>query len=257
MTKFKSAAANRLLTAAGTQDVLEAVRTIAAALLRETECPPTDLVTIAARLNAKLSAADIFGSGELRRSGGDYEIVYAADLSVPRRRFTIAHELAHVVIDQTGPNAPRTGQELERLCDLIAVELLMPERIFRAHLPAELHMADVFALATRFQTSLVATAHRCAELARSTVFEVVNEKLTWSCGPLRRSAALRDEDLMEHMRRAASGQSALTVLYLNDDSSIRPVRVEYHAFGNTGRALFLLTNTSMSEAERVLQAHAG
>jgi hypothetical protein len=62
---------------------------------------------------------------------------------------------------------------------------------------------------------------------------------------------------MQHIRRASAGESAQTVLYLNDDSSIRAVRVEYHAYGRTGRALFLLANTSMSEAEKALQAHAG
>jgi predicted transcriptional regulator len=98
------------------------------------------------------------------------------DLSVPRRRFTIAHELAHVVIGQTGPNAPRAGKEPERLCDLIAVELLMPAQIFRAQLPVVLHIADIVSLAKRFQTSLAATAHRCAELSRSTLFEVAQEK---------------------------------------------------------------------------------
>jgi|HubBroStandDraft_1064217.scaffolds.fasta_scaffold49733_1 hypothetical protein len=257
MTRWKSAAAQRLMSTAGSPDVLEAVRTITADLLRGAECPPTDLDAIAARLKARVTGEEIFGSGELRRDGSGYVIVYAADLSIPRRRFTIAHELAHVVIDRTGPNAPRAGKELERLCDLIAAELLMPAPIFRAQMPVMLHIADIFLLAKQFQASLAATAHRCAELSRSTLFEVAYERLTWSCGPLRRSSALRDDDLIQHIRRASAGESAQTVLYLNDDSSIRPVRVEYHAFGRTGRALFLLTAASMSEAERALQAHAG
>jgi hypothetical protein len=249
MMRWKSAAARRLTNAAATQDVFGAVRAVTANLLRDTECPPTDLDTITARLNAKISGEEIFGSGELRRGGSGYEIVYATDLSLPRRRFTIAHELAHAIIDQTGPNAPRTGKELERLCDLIAVELLMPADIFRAHLPQELHIGEIFALAKRFQTSLSATARRCAELSRATVFEVAKGKLTWSCGPLRRSSALQDDSLTEHIRKACAGASEHTVLYLNDNSSIRPMRVEYHAFGGTGRALFLLDKVNTSKAQ--------
>lgn len=257
MTRWKSAAAQRLMSAAGKQNVLEAIRGIAADLLHDTECPPTALDTIATRLNARVTGEEIFGSGELRRGGDGYEVIYATDLSAQRRRFTIAHELAHVVIDRTGPNAPRAGKELERLCDLIAVELLMPAEIFHAQLPQVLHIADVFSLSKRFQTSLAATAHRCAELSRSTLFEVARGKLTWSRGPLRRSSALRDDGLTQLVKRASAGESAQTVLYLNDDSSIRPTRIEYHAFGKTGRALFLLTTTTVSEAEKAWLAHAG
>jgi len=253
MRTWKSAAARRLITASAAQDVRGAVRAISADLLRNTECPPTDLNTIIERLNAKLSGEGIFGSGELRRDGNGYEIVYAADLSLPRRRFTIAHELAHVIVDQTGPNAPRVGKELERLCDLIAVELLMPEDVFRAHLPHSFRVADIFTLAKRFQASLSATARRCAELSQVTVFEVAKGKLTWACGPLRRSSALRDDALLQHVRSACAGQSSQIVLYLNDHSSIKPISVEYHAFGRTGRALFLLTTLSPSVAKALLQ----
>ena len=130
---------------------------------------------------------------------------------------TIAHELAHVVVDRTGSNAPRAGKELERLSDIIAVELLMPAHIFRAQLPAVLHIPDIFSLAKRFQASLAATAHRCAELSRSTLFEVAHEKVTWSCGPLRRSSALRDDGLIKHIRSASAGESRHTVLYLNHE----------------------------------------
>ncbi len=251
--RWTSAAARRLTNVTSTHDVVEAVRAVTANLLRDVGCPPTDLDAVASLLNASTSGEDIFGSGELRRDGSGYRIIYATDLSLPRRRFTIAHELAHIVIDRTGPNAPRAGKELERLCDLIAVEILLPAEAFVAQLPKPLRIADIFALARQYQASISATALRCAELSRATVFEVANGKLTWSRGPLRGSSALKDNTLMEHAKRASAGESSHALLYLNDDSSMLPTQVEYHAFGQTGRALFLLTPAKASDVKAALR----
>ena len=247
MTTWKSAAARRLASAAATTDVMDAIRVITAKLLQDAPCPPTNLEVVSGRLNAKLRPDNILGSGELRRDGKGYEIVYAVDLTIQRRRFTIAHELGHVIIDQTGRNAPQTGKELERLCDLFAVELLMPTQVFLAHLPRALRIADLPALSKIFQTSLSATARRCAELSNVTVFEAAKGKIVWVRGSLRKSTALHDQLLQEYIARGSANESSATVLYLNHDWSIRPVRVEHCRLGEAGRALFLLTKPTPAE----------
>jgi len=252
MKNWKSAAAKQLLRSTGSSSVPLAVRAVAGSLLRDQSSPPTDLDAVADRLEASIAEADIFGSGELRNKKDGYEIVYAKDLALPRRRFTIAHELAHIAIIHSGSRSATVGKEVERLCDLIAVELLMPWSVFESHTPLHPRLGDIFALATRFQTSLHATAQRCAEVRPITVLEVANRKTTWCFGVLRRSSALQDEGLRRHMLHACEGHSGSAALYVNDNSSLLPIRLEYHSLGRTGRALCLLSSASAAEAKAAL-----
>jgi len=99
-----------------------------------------------------------------------------------RARFTLAHEIGHTMVDPPDRDAstvllatrkPRRKDDLERLCDQIAVELLMPYELFLAALgPGPLAIADVFRLARLFDASLQSTALRAGELALEPV-EVV------------------------------------------------------------------------------------
>src|SRR5256885_9262960 len=94
--------------------------------------PPTDLLAVSRKLGiTDFVEDDIPYSGELDRKRDGTTVVYSRHLSPSRRRFTIAHELAHGMFDQPGRRFPRTGKELERLCDMIATELLMPRTCFR------------------------------------------------------------------------------------------------------------------------------
>jgi hypothetical protein len=248
MKNWKSAAAQGLLRTTGESSVPLAIRNVAGRLLQDVTSPPTDLDTVASRLHATVMSGDIFGSGELRRTADGYEIVYAKDLAVARRRFTVAHELAHIALLQACPGAPTAGKEVERLCDLIAVELLMPLQVFEPSTPGHPNLGDIFALARRFQSSLVATAQRCTEVRSLTIFEVAMGKITWCFGGLRRSTALHDTSLLEHAKRACDGHSGAAVLYLNDNPSLLPARLEYQPLGRSGRALCLLTPISAAAA---------
>jgi len=250
--KVESVAAQQLLAGTRSSSVPLAIRALAANLLQDVACPPTDLDAVAGKLSATVTAADIFGSGELRRRADGYDIVYAKDLALSRRRFTIAHELAHIAIIQAGPRAPTSGKEVERLCDLIAVEILMPWQIFESAIPRHPNLGDVFVLAKQFQTSLVATSQRCTEIRPLTVLEVAKGRITWCVGALRRSTALQDASLLEHVRRACDGHSGSAALYLNGNSSLLPARVEYQSLGRTGRALCMLKRISASEARAAL-----
>ncbi|GEM_PF-6404202 len=93
-----------------------------------------------------------------------------------RQNFTLAHELAHILIQEgsgvsrigvttRGPTKP-TGRDLERLCDSVAAELLMPQDTFRKHLQVQgLSMNALDALSGRFETSREATAKRMSEVS--------------------------------------------------------------------------------------------
>lgn len=87
--------------------------------------------------------------GLLERHGSGYVIGVNARHPSTRQRFTIAHEIAHQLVNQTllpdslGIGARRTSfsksqssddhieRRIERLCDIAASELLLPERLLQ------------------------------------------------------------------------------------------------------------------------------
>ena len=186
--KWRSAAAQRLRRLAGVDRIDQAVPAVVSQLLGGIPCPPTDLRALCARLNVTevLDDDDIPVVGELRRENGSFRILCAAGQSAARRRFTIAHELAHVLFESTGRGAPRVGADLERLCDMIAAEVLMPSAIFQAALTqAVVDTSVVRLLAARFETSLTATVLRCAEFRPLSVVCVQEGRKKWSRGRAR------------------------------------------------------------------------
>ena len=186
--KWKSAAARRLREMAGVDRIDQAVPTLVDKILAGIDCPPTDLVALCARLNVRevVDDDDIPVLGELRRENGTFRILCSAGQSPVRRRFTVAHELAHILFENSGPRAPRVGADLERLCDMLAGEILMPRNIFEAALNQTLLDPPlVIRLASQFQTSLTATVLRCAELRPLSVVSVQGGRKKWSRGPAR------------------------------------------------------------------------
>jgi len=181
----------------------------------------------------------------LRRATKGLEVVINPQQSPPRRRFSIAHELGHVIIQQLHPSADQRTKETERLCDLIAVELLMPEETFRQKLPKEVTLVDVQRLARQYQTSLLATAHRCAELSDLTVVVVAGGKIEQISGSLRNSAAWNDEQVLSIADKACGGQSGTTQLFLTHNYSVRNWKVHFQPLGNARRALLLFARAAL------------
>ena len=183
--KWKSAAARRLRELGGSDGVDQAVPAVVAQILAGISCPPTDLDALCARLNlGEIVDDDIPVVGALHRENGAFRIVCAVGQSAARRRFTIAHELAHVLFESSGPRAPRVGAELERLCDMLAAEILMPRAVFESALgEATVDGAVIKVFASRFQTSLTATALRCVDVRPISVVYVHEGRMRWRRGP--------------------------------------------------------------------------
>jgi Zn-dependent peptidase ImmA (M78 family) len=88
---------------------------------------------------SRIESGAVRTAGFLRRlDDRTFAVYYASDCSVARRRFTVAHELAHLVLEKFHRHIghkhldPRTDghpPELEKAVDRIAAELLMPERL--------------------------------------------------------------------------------------------------------------------------------
>jgi Zn-dependent peptidase ImmA (M78 family) len=160
---WRSAAARRLLELSESKTIECAIEKLASEVSRGMLLPPTDLV-VAAR---NLGVSDIRGEnipvdGVVRKEGAKLIVVYSRELAEGRRRFTIAHELGHVLFAKSGANFPRHGEELERLCDMFAAELLMPSKICRQMIQEGKSSTDFHKV---FQTSLQAADRRYEEIS--------------------------------------------------------------------------------------------
>ena len=193
--RWTSAAAKRLIKLAGNAESVDrAVQILIGQLLEGRGDGPVDLEKVAASLNVqKLYAADLPFSGELRRTNGAYEIAYGSHLSPERRRFTIAHELGHVLMERSGRGNPKFGAELERICDKLAAEILMPSKDFKERCGNRATVQTIVQLAKFYGTSLSSTAIRFAELFRVTVFEVNAEQVVWGFGIIRKGPLLQKD----------------------------------------------------------------
>jgi hypothetical protein len=117
--------------------------------------------------------------------------------SAERQRFTICHELAHIVLGLPSDHAELPSSsyvkrsQAEVFCDIFAAELLLPFWLFKPMADkAEISFAAVDSLAARFVASASSTGSRFAAVVKAPCAFVLSEK-----GKVRyvsRSIALRD-----------------------------------------------------------------
>jgi hypothetical protein len=239
--RWHSAAARRISNLAGNPQTIEAaISLIADRLLDGVLCPPTDLETIKNRLNVR-AFEPVKGlpiAGELRKDGDGFKIVYSNSLSQGRRRFTLAHELAHAVFETTGPNCPRYGRELERLCDMLASELLLPTKTVLKEVGTYVNPTKISDLARTFQTSLMATALRFYQLYAISVFQMDDGKVAWGYGTVRSQWNLRTDPsgFRSAIAQAMSGISGKQVVFVRGGQQM----LEWTPIHGQRRALFVL-----------------
>jgi len=99
---------------------------------------------------------------------GSYRICVNANDRMERRRFTVCHEIGHIVLGLKSDHRTEpwtTGRPLaERLCDLFAAELLLPGKLFEpAAENASVSLAGIDSLARQFEASVTATGSRYAD----------------------------------------------------------------------------------------------
>lgn len=107
----------------------------------------------------------------------------------PRGRFSFAHELAHLIIEEhrlplmTGEMAPHGSlhdfkhrDEIEEEADYFASCLLMPEKLFRRVPRGKMFSFDtIVGISKEFQTSILATVLRFVEVGSHDILVVVSE----------------------------------------------------------------------------------
>ena len=182
--EWTSAAARRVREAAGDSDVDRALDKIALKLLHGVACPPTDLDALMGRLNVSRveSDAEMMVTGALKKEGQRFVIQVYPGLSSGRRRFTIAHELGHAFMETTGPRSPRSGRELEVICDRFAAEILMPRRVFTGHIGRSPDISAAVEASFAFRTSRAAAFRRVCELYGMKCCEFEDGWINWSHG---------------------------------------------------------------------------
>jgi hypothetical protein len=104
---------------------------------------------------------------------GDHAIISVnKNSSQPRKRFSIAHELGHwqnhrgkTLVCRAEDYKPREATSPERIADIYAADLLMPNYLFKPIVQQyqKLNFKTVQAVADVFQTSITATAIRLVE----------------------------------------------------------------------------------------------
>jgi IrrE N-terminal-like domain len=253
--RWTSAAAQRISQLAGnSRNIEQAVVLVAQNLLNGIQCPPTDLEMLKDRVHVEAvkSVRGLPIAGELRREGRVLRVVYSDSLSPGRRRFTIAHELGHAVFEGTGASSPRYGRELERICDMLATEFLMPRAVFTNHVGKRVAPEQIYQLARDFQTSVMATALRCQQLLGISIFQVENAQVAWGYGQVRRQQDLRaDPDgFQAAIARAMKGDSGEQPVWLRGGGRL----LRWVCSHGQRRALFVLE--AMDKDQKRTEVHS-
>lgn len=228
--RWRSQAARCILELAGNPDSMPvAVQAVIAPLLDGVPCPPTDLNVVQQKVGiSHCTEGDIAGSGELRRNGSTYTIVYSQFLPKVSQRSIIAHEIGHAFLEVTRKNLPRAGKEVERLCDMIAAEILMPRAVISELARGKTSIRTIAKIARTFDVSFRSAAIRCAELKGLTVFEVEKDRVTWAWGMVKNGPVHRlDESIKDVVTAAYDGKRVDEHLFFDGVAGMRPWRIEY------------------------------
>jgi hypothetical protein len=211
-------------------------------LLDQIHCPPTDLEKVCEKQRVSIhDSTELLGSGALVKDGEYLQILCAPDLSPERRRFTIAHELGHLIVGRSSPLGVRQSREVERLCDLFAAELLMPRPVFAEAIGRGARLRDLPGLARSFQVSLTSALIRYAELTGVSIFEVREDRIVWGVGVIRHGPVRDlDDGLKPAIAKAIEGQAGSDQIYLTIRESIWRCEAEYLPLGKSKRALILI-----------------
>jgi len=189
-----------------------------------------------------------FDGGLYELPNGERIIKLNAESPPTRKRFTLAHEIGHLLLGKPGLRSPcGSDRALERKCDAIASELLMPVdeatafvRILGKPSPEKLR-----AIASHFDVSLQAAA-----------FRVHRDLRLWKCfiGCWQRYPKIKTEWFVGYSRRWESAQPDDRSLDLALSSEVpvqskeswlrgpqaEPVWLNLLRLGNSGRVLGLV-----------------
>ncbi len=151
---------------------------------------PVNLEQLAARANAKIKIANDLAddeSGQTTQLKGKNIIIVNGNHREERQRFTVLHEIAHIVLQLPSEHhgAKLTSNTLMRygrrpqeevFCDVFAAECLLPYDFFRRDVTElDISMAAVKELAEKYKASITTTGSRFALSANEPCAFVLSE----------------------------------------------------------------------------------
>ena len=143
---------------------------------------PVPMDAYLAEANATVRVEDLQDGlyGMAFHIGGKHHICVNGNDSPERRRFTICHEIGHIVLGLPSDHRAQwwTAKRplAERLCDTFAAQLLLPDHLFRSRAEeAEVCLATIDALAAAFDASVSSTGSRFAAVVTAPCAFVLSE----------------------------------------------------------------------------------
>lgn len=135
---------------------------------------PVDLAKVLTAANAELRVSNRLGSGEAGHTmfaRGRHVITVNGNDTPERRRFTVLHEVAHIVLDLPSVHGATVSSDAlysyarrpaeEVICDTFAAECLLPHEFLRLDLKAaSATFSFVRSMAGKYEASLPCTASR-------------------------------------------------------------------------------------------------
>ena len=204
---FRTRAAACLLAATGTRSIRDAIPLCVAELRRKAVdrglegaiSPPYDPVALAQMLGVdEVRRKSLTCDGRIVRNGDRLVIEIDEQSSRSRRaRFTLAHEVGHLILWQSAGavravHARTNGvpSEVERLCDMLAAEVLVPEddlrRLLKGRTGRPPAARAVWQVAEKFKTSLRFAVTRLQEISGASfgagLVNVTDEYWEWHFG---------------------------------------------------------------------------
>lgn len=135
------------------------------------QTPPIDVEALAGRLGvSSIEERDMVEDGRLDHCGDRTVVTLRPDLTSGRRRFTLAHELAHLLLEHpdtefTAYRSITSQDDAERACDDIAAALLIPDSWLRASYSHRIpNLSTLRHVSHQTQTSLSASLVRLDEV---------------------------------------------------------------------------------------------
>lgn len=157
-----------------TASLVSGLRQDRPSMFSDNSAVPIEAIAAALNIRAARRPCPAAFSATLRQTGTGYEISHGPNQHYYRRRFSLAHEMGHLVLSRlAGPFSNRDLQntkgqrhEEEIICDLFASALLIPKTAFESALDKQIALThrDINSLAKRFKVSKSAVLRRMAAL---------------------------------------------------------------------------------------------
>jgi hypothetical protein len=160
---------------------------------------PVSVDKYAAQIDGVVAAETLEANEDawsFREISGKYRICVNCAHNSRRQRFSVCHEVAHVVLEITSDHSSPSWSYSRRppgevACDVFAAELLLPHKMFKPRVDAaDMGLASISDLADEFEASLISTGSRFATFSGSLCAFVISEggKVRYSA----RSTRLRE-----------------------------------------------------------------